>query len=135
MTSIKTHPYYPFVRIGLAFDLYPELAVSPAEHVVLPTDWTIDLDDEGLDGATYYSEAAALEAVEAYLFDGYHNELLERQIGTARECRDWSLALRLVDGRARAEGYRRAQDDWAAKLGPLREQFREFFRSSGRGVR
>lgn len=129
MPSIKIHPDYPFIRIGLAFDMYPELAVEPEGHVVQPDEWTIDSENKGLDGASYWSEAPAFAAVEGHIFDGCQSEMLERQLRLAKESGNWPLALRLVDGRARAEGYRKAKEELTSKLSPLREDLRDLFRS------
>jgi hypothetical protein len=125
MSTIKVHPLYPFVRIGLAYDLYPRLAENPQEHVVRPDEWTIDLDNGGLDGASYWSEADAYAAVDNEIFCEFRAKLIERQIQLAQENEDWPLVLRLVDGRARAEGYRKGLADSCAALRNLREEIRK----------
>lgn len=131
MSTVKVHPLYPFVRIGLAYDLYPGLAANPGDHVVHPDEWTIDLENRGLDGASYWSEAAAYDAVEAVLFDEWHIDMIERQILLAREQADWDLVLRLVEGRAHAQGYRVAQKNFAAMLRQYEKPLKELLRLTG----
>lgn len=124
MSSIKSHPLYPFVRIGLAFDLYPDWANYP--EGVVDNDWHIAAGSSSLTGATYNSESDALAAVDSALFEKWNSDLVEQQIQLARERNDWPLLRRLVEGGAWAGGYAQAERDIAKQLSPLSGTLQRF---------
>lgn len=131
MSSIKTHPLYPFVRIGLAYDVFPEWAKYP--EGVVDNDWHIAAGDMTLTGETFHTEADALARVETVLFEPWNDELVEKQIQLAQDQGDWPLMRRLIEGLARVEGYRQAERDMAERLGPLRAELERLARTAGLG--
>lgn len=128
MSSIKSHPLYPFVRIGRAFDLYPDWANYP--EGVVDNDWHIAAGRSSLTGDTYNSESDAMAAVHSALFEKWNSDLVETQIQLARENGDWPLFRRLVEGGAWTEGYAQAERDLAEKLSPLSSTLQRFIHNT-----
>lgn len=131
MSPIKTHPQYPFLRIGLAYDLFPEWANYP--DGVVDNDWHIVAGEKYLSGSYFRTEADALAAVERELFEPWNNDLVEEQIQLAQERADWALMRRLIAGMARVEGYQQAEKDISSRLGPLRAELERLACTAGMG--
>lgn len=113
MTSVKIHRKFPFARTGLTFDLYPDCERAPSEDEPPEMNqWLVVFEGPGnCEAHVYDSEKEAIAGVDAALFSRGNERLVEYHLKRALKAADYKLALRLAEGRGRAQGYREAAAD------------------------
>lgn len=123
MSSIKIHRKFPFARIGLNFELDPDRARANADegypeppHWLVVFEGPVQRGDIAL-GPVYClvhvfdSQEQAIAGVEPALFSRMNERLVGYHLRKAQKAGDYKLALRLVEGRGRADGYRDALEE------------------------
>lgn len=113
MTTITTHPDFPFVQIGKIHELSPDDGPDP---VFSPFDWIIRVDDvidggDAIESSPYPTEELAKAGAEAWLFSPNRRWLIESHLQRAWKTGDFELAVKLAEARGRAQGYLKAQSE------------------------
>lgn len=113
------HPLFPFIRLIRWFDWDPTLETS-FDHGVGPDDWLAFYED----GVSAYNGACdsievAIDGSSETLFRE-QPERLDRYIEQAKVSHDLELLIRLVDGRAREQAYRKAHLEFEAALSKVK---------------
>jgi hypothetical protein len=112
MPTPKLHPEYPFVKIGTVRELHPD------ELLFSPDEWMLQVVDVGDGGDPvelfgYFTEQAAVAAVDKLLFSSNRTWLLNYHLQRAWDNRDFGLTVKLAEGRGRVAALNLAQGEMA----------------------
>ncbi|MBI6883155.1 hypothetical protein [Pseudomonas putida] len=128
-SSIFKHPKYPFITIGLAYDLDDSLSEASigVDHVVAPDDWWVYFGDKAV-FLTYSSADEAVSGAEKELFDRHNRGEVEHQMAKAISKGDMDLLIRLAEGRGRALGRCEALEEFSRAVDDAYGALRRFRR-------